>query len=151
MENIVSFFLVLADSLSLELTKVSIPSYKIHGDTATLECHYELKNGHESRHSRDHGYSSSRTSSLSSSLTNDNNGIDHHPHNGVTETLYSVKWYKDNEEFYRFIPKANPQQQSYKVDGVRVDVSSLLFIINTNRNTIERREGGHIEKTSPCL
>lgn len=112
-----SLLLFFSDSLSLELTKVVIPTYKIHGETAILECHYELKNGHESRHNRDHGYGSSRIS------VNDNNGIDHHPHNGGTETLYSVKWYKDNEEFYRFIPKANPQQQSFKVDGVRVDVS----------------------------
>lgn len=44
----------------------------------------------------------------------------------MTETLYSVKWYKDNEEFYRFRPAANPQQQSYKVDGVRVDVSIII-------------------------
>lgn len=119
------FLLFIADSLSLELTKVVIPTYKIHGETATLECHYELKNSHESRHSRgggDHGggnFGSSRTS------TNDNNGIDHHAHNS-DETLYSVKWYKDNEEFYRFIPKANPRQQSYKVEGVRVDVSITI-------------------------
>ena len=39
------------------------------------------------------------------------------------ESLYSVKWYKDNEEFYRFVPKANPPQNSYKVDGIKVDVS----------------------------
>lgn len=39
------------------------------------------------------------------------------------ERLYSVKWYKDNEEFYRFVPKVNPQKQSYRVDGIRVIVS----------------------------
>lgn len=114
-----------ADSLSLELTKIVIPTYKVHGETATLECHYELKNGHDSRHGRDHGFGGgSRTSS------NDNNGIDHHARSSSAETLYSVKWYKDNEEFYRFIPKANPPQQSYKVDGVRVDVSIQLTYIS---------------------
>lgn len=114
----------------MELTKVSIPTYRIHGETATLECHYELKNGHENgRHNRDHGYSNSRASSSlssASSMAHDNNGIDHLSHNGAIETLYSVKWYKDNEEFYRYIPKATPQQQSYKVEGVRVDVSIEL-------------------------
>lgn len=39
------------------------------------------------------------------------------------DNLYAVKWYKDNEEFYRFVPKLNPPQQSFKVDGIRVDVS----------------------------
>lgn len=42
---------------------------------------------------------------------------------GFPEALYSVKWYKDNEEFYRYVPKANPPQNSYKVEGIRVDVS----------------------------
>lgn len=45
---------------------------------------------------------------------------------GFSETLYSVKWYKDNEEFYRYVPKASPPQNSYKVEGIRVDVSRLL-------------------------
>lgn len=43
------------------------------------------------------------------------------------ESLYSVKWYKDNEEFYRFVPKSNPPQNSYKVEGIKVDVS-IIFI-----------------------
>ncbi|KAG8232936.1 hypothetical protein J437_LFUL013629 [Ladona fulva] len=37
------------------------------------------------------------------------------------DRLYSVKWYKDNEEFYRYVPRATPAQHSYRVDGVRVD------------------------------
>uniref|UniRef100_A0A1I8PG55 Ig-like domain-containing protein n=1 Tax=Stomoxys calcitrans TaxID=35570 RepID=A0A1I8PG55_STOCA len=36
------------------------------------------------------------------------------------EDLYAIKWYKDNEEFYRYVPKANPPKTSYRVDGVRV-------------------------------
>ncbi|GAB6027828.1 hypothetical protein CHUAL_002056 [Chamberlinius hualienensis] len=35
--------------------------------------------------------------------------------------LYSVKWYKDNAEFYRYLPKDNPPQQVYEVTGVNVD------------------------------
>ncbi|XP_066996214.2 uncharacterized protein [Anabrus simplex] len=37
------------------------------------------------------------------------------------DSLYSVKWYKDDEEFYRFVPKANPPQNSYKLEGIKVD------------------------------
>ncbi|KAL0271962.1 UNVERIFIED_CONTAM: hypothetical protein PYX00_005109 [Menopon gallinae] len=44
------------------------------------------------------------------------------------EVLYAVKWYKDDEEFYRFVPKSNPPQHSYKVDGIKVDVSSYKLL-----------------------
>uniref|UniRef100_A0A336N3G3 CSON009995 protein n=1 Tax=Culicoides sonorensis TaxID=179676 RepID=A0A336N3G3_CULSO len=37
------------------------------------------------------------------------------------EALYSIKWYRDNEEFYRYVPKDNPPQHSYAVEGIKVD------------------------------
>ncbi|KAJ9587263.1 hypothetical protein L9F63_019212, partial [Diploptera punctata] len=37
------------------------------------------------------------------------------------DTLYSVKWYKDNEEFYRYVPRSDTIKQSYKLEGVRVE------------------------------
>lgn len=40
-----------------------------------------------------------------------------------TDTLYSVKWYRDNEEFYRYMPKYDPPKHAYKLEGVKVDVS----------------------------
>lgn len=40
------------------------------------------------------------------------------------EVLYSVKWYKDGEEFYRFVPRAGSPQSSYSFDGIKVDVSA---------------------------
>ncbi|XP_045496742.1 uncharacterized protein LOC123695082 [Colias croceus] len=36
--------------------------------------------------------------------------------------LYSVKWYKDNEEFYRYMPRLKPPQHSHRVEGVKVDM-----------------------------
>ncbi|CAB3235852.1 unnamed protein product [Arctia plantaginis] len=36
--------------------------------------------------------------------------------------LYSVKWYRDNEEFYRFMPRLRPPQHAHKLDGVKVDL-----------------------------
>ncbi|KAG8199128.1 hypothetical protein JTE90_015965 [Oedothorax gibbosus] len=36
--------------------------------------------------------------------------------------LYSVKWYKDNVEFYRFLPSDTPSAQMYKLDGVFLDL-----------------------------
>ncbi|KAG7299568.1 hypothetical protein JYU34_016546 [Plutella xylostella] len=37
--------------------------------------------------------------------------------------LYSVKWYRDDEEFYRYLPKYNPPSHAYKLEGVKVDLS----------------------------
>lgn len=44
------------------------------------------------------------------------------------DTLYTVKWYKDNEEFYRYVPKSYPPQSSYRVEGIKVDVSRNIYI-----------------------
>ncbi|GFG38649.1 hypothetical protein Cfor_09237, partial [Coptotermes formosanus] len=38
------------------------------------------------------------------------------------DRLYSVTWYKDHEEFYRYVPGANPTKHSYSLEGIRVDV-----------------------------
>lgn len=40
------------------------------------------------------------------------------------EELYSVKWYKDGHEFFRFEPKRNPPGQKFNLRGVYVDVSN---------------------------
>ncbi|CAH2002222.1 unnamed protein product [Acanthoscelides obtectus] len=44
------------------------------------------------------------------------------------DTLYAVKWYKDHEEFYRYVPKARPQKNWYKVEGVHVDLLCLVGV-----------------------
>ncbi|XP_065214703.1 uncharacterized protein LOC135841600 [Planococcus citri] len=37
--------------------------------------------------------------------------------------LYSVKWYKDEFEFFRFMPDNNPNIQTFPVQGVYLDIS----------------------------
>ncbi|XP_022908669.1 junctional adhesion molecule 2A-like [Onthophagus taurus] len=49
------------------------------------------------------------------------------------DSLYAVKWYKDHEEFYRFVPKQRPETISYSVEGVDVDMSL------SNNNTVVLR------------
>lgn len=39
------------------------------------------------------------------------------------DKLYSVLWYKDHEEFYRYVPRNDPKQLSYELEGFRVLVS----------------------------
>ena len=43
------------------------------------------------------------------------------------DILYSVKWYKDDLEFYRFVPNDRPKLQVFPQEGIHVDVSTLLF------------------------
>ncbi|XP_023014611.1 beaten path IIIc [Leptinotarsa decemlineata] len=38
------------------------------------------------------------------------------------ETLYSVKWYKDGNEFYRYVPRDMPPTQTFPLPGVTVDM-----------------------------
>ena len=37
--------------------------------------------------------------------------------------LYSVKWYKDGKEFFRFMPSMDNKIEVFNVRGVNVDVS----------------------------
>ena len=37
--------------------------------------------------------------------------------------LYSVKWYKNGEEFYRYMPAMERQYDVFDVAGVNIDVS----------------------------
>ena len=40
-----------------------------------------------------------------------------------SEGLYSIKWYKDGQEFYRWNPKSKPSSQVFMLNGVKVDLS----------------------------
>lgn len=43
--------------------------------------------------------------------------------------LYSVKWYKDENEFFRYMPDNWPQTQVFTLVGVELDVSLLLRLV----------------------
>lgn len=43
------------------------------------------------------------------------------------DTLYSVKWYKNDVEFYRYVPKDWPPGQFLPMPGVKVDVSFTII------------------------
>lgn len=111
--------MIITEVISVRLVKVVVPAYELYGGFSLLECQYEL-NSSDNKESK-----SSKASHYS---------YDSNEQSDEGETLYSVKWYKDNEEFYRYVPKANPPQHSYKVDGIRVDVSQnvLHCIHNTH-------------------
>lgn len=123
--------LTISESLALRLTSVRIPAYKFRGEPALLECHYEL-NGQQSHSSRIHNaiyqqyyhqHQRGRTRNDSSGGSRFGNAHhdDYYQDSEGEERLYSIKWYKDNEEFYRYVPSAPQPIKSYKIDGIRVD------------------------------
>lgn len=44
------------------------------------------------------------------------------------QQIYSIKWYKDEEEFYSFLPNGDPKVSHYEMAGVKADVSILVRI-----------------------
>ncbi|XP_076373336.1 uncharacterized protein LOC143258234 [Tachypleus tridentatus] len=38
------------------------------------------------------------------------------------KNLYSVKWYRDDMEFFRYVPMDNPVKQVFSLDGIEVDI-----------------------------
>ncbi|XP_074036711.1 uncharacterized protein isoform X2 [Leptinotarsa decemlineata] len=53
--------------------------------------------------------------------------------------LYTIKWYRDDEEFYRFVPKESPPFQAFEVAHLCVDLSKSnskeVTITNVERET----------------
>ncbi|XP_076336159.1 uncharacterized protein LOC143239179 isoform X2 [Tachypleus tridentatus] len=55
------------------------------------------------------------------------------------DELYSVKWYKDHVEFYRFLPSDHPPGQKYDLQGVHIDLErsnqTHVFLAKTDLST----------------
>jgi hypothetical protein len=47
------------------------------------------------------------------------------------DLLYTIKWYRGDEEFYRFVPKESPPTRVFPLQGIHVDVSTtqLTFLL----------------------
>lgn len=48
------------------------------------------------------------------------------------EKLYSVKWYKDGHEFYRYLPRDHPPATLFAQNGITVDVRLPLHSKNVS-------------------
>lgn len=44
------------------------------------------------------------------------------------EPLYTVKWYKEGKEFFRHVPKEDPNMMTFTVPGIHPDVSIITNI-----------------------
>lgn len=55
------------------------------------------------------------------------------------DTLYSIKWYRDDVEFFRFVPRDKPPGQFFPLTGVQVDVvrstNGTVYIHDTDVST----------------
>ena len=41
------------------------------------------------------------------------------------DTLYSVKWYRNEREFFRYVPNDRPKLQIFPQHGIRVEVIKI--------------------------
>lgn len=64
---------------------------------------------------------------------------------GSNETLYFLRWYKDGNEFFRYMPKETPAQRVYNVSGVRIKVKTISL------EKKEKYEKFHFSKKSPKI
>ncbi|XP_065076033.1 uncharacterized protein LOC135699668 [Ochlerotatus camptorhynchus] len=112
--GVLSRLLILTGVFPLHLKRIHIPAYKFRGESALLECEYELAGARDRSESRRGAANYPRNRYDIYDYYNDGG-------EGEGEKIYSVKWYKDNEEFYRYVPSANPPIKSYKIDGIWVD------------------------------
>ncbi|GFX67949.1 ig-like domain-containing protein [Trichonephila clavipes] len=72
---------------------------------------------------------------------------------GVDE-LYSVKWYKNNVEFFRYLPSDMPAGQNYELLGVYVDLprsnATHVYLYKTDLNT-EGTYGCEVSTEAPSF
>ncbi|XP_065093232.1 uncharacterized protein LOC135713942 [Ochlerotatus camptorhynchus] len=59
-------------------------------------------------------------------------------------TLYSVRWYFEAEEFYRFVPKESPPARTFPVSGITVDETQSDATSVTLRG-VTRDLSGHFQ------
>ncbi|XP_055373621.1 uncharacterized protein LOC129606980 [Condylostylus longicornis] len=57
--------------------------------------------------------------------------------------LYSVRWYFESEEFYRYVPKETPPTLVFPVSGINVDVSSSDATSVTLRSVTRELSGNY--------
>lgn len=102
--------------ISLKMLDLDLPSLAFVGDTIKLRCLFEL----ETNKLGDKKSSSIREINLSNSNREKTNN-----NSGSVDKVYSIKWYKNNQEFYRYMAYEYPKKQALPTRGINVDVSSL--------------------------
>jgi len=48
------------------------------------------------------------------------------------DSLYAVKWYRGDDEFYRYVPAEEPPATVFSLDGINVDVSFIQNHLSVN-------------------
>ncbi|XP_048477757.1 uncharacterized protein LOC105395638 [Plutella xylostella] len=135
-------------SISLRVVSLSVPALRARGEAASLACEYDLAGGrlYSVKWYRDNEefYSIqvvpvlifgvvSLWALVSISLRVVSLSVPALRARGEAASLaceydlaggrlYSVKWYRDNEEFYRYMPRLRPPQHAHALDGVTVDL-----------------------------
>lgn len=130
---------VLSSSYALRMTNLDLPQMALQGDTIELSCAFTLDSStslplsrlkRESRASKavvardlhralnddeEANATNDKTPALTAAFTTTSQ---------PAESLYAIKWYKDEREFFRYLAQDWPHKQALPLGGVQVDVSS---------------------------
>ena len=55
------------------------------------------------------------------------------------DSLYSVKWYRNEQEFFRYVPNDRPEHQIFPQHGIRVEVTLLNYNFFPVRDILEKQ------------
>lgn len=53
--------------------------------------------------------------------------------------LYTIKWYRYDEEFYRYVPKESPPSRVFPMEHITVDVSTVFLFITFSLSLSQSR------------
>lgn len=90
----------------------SIPELVKLNDAFWLNCSHH----HQHQHHRHQPHNRSRQSHDSTKTETPFDNKD-------WSDIYAIKWYKDDENFYRFSPNDQPKVSIYETNGIQLDVS----------------------------
>lgn len=109
---------------ALRLITLDSPGTALLGDSLELACLYSLE-GQQQQHAHPARESRPTANHVQGELSSGHSSGE--PSSGGAaphESLYAVKWYKDEMEFFRFLAHDLPRKMALPVPGIQVDVST---------------------------
>lgn len=112
-----------ASCFALKVT-VAIPELVKLNDAFWLNCTHN-SNIHSNNNNINSNIRAPSLNNHAPSHQNNHSSLARASSDGNYQQIYSIKWYKDEEEFYRFLPGGEPRVSYYETKGVQPDVSIL--------------------------
>lgn len=119
-------------SEALRMINLDAPDSALQGDTIQLSCLYKLAGQTNQSHAAGAAIKLPPDPADLDGIQNENAAIvtgqlGKQLEGDQEERVYAIKWYKDGQEFFRYIAQEGPfrpDKQFFPLDGISLDVSS---------------------------